>query len=199
MARLHRVTGAFSFRRTSRSRALLFRGMLRPKEWVSLSRPIVDVGLEGDAIDDSEAEDAGVEGVAGHDGPMLKLIVGANAPLARKVIVKADAGRPHVGVVSRVVGIGWVGECDDAVAHYVIDVGDEAFDSVFEAEASAEGSFADGVAGSECEAGLDGEGKVSGKHVGVVAAEGDAVVQRGVAVVGVDQRVCAEDGVLSVL
>jgi hypothetical protein len=158
----------------------------------------VDVGLEGEAIDDSEAEDAWVEGIAGHDGPMLKLIVGADGPLASEVIVNPEAGRAHIGVVSRVVGISWVGECDDTVAHYVIDIGDEALDSVFEAKPSAEGSFADGVAGSECNAGLDGEGKVA-KHVGVVATEGDAAVQRGVAVVGGDQRVCAEDGVLSVL
>ena len=91
-----------------------------------------------------------------------------------------------------------MGECDDAVAHYVIDVGDETFDSVFEAEASTEGSFADGVAGSEFDAGLDGEGKVA-KHVGVVGAKGNAAVERCVAVVGGDQGVCAEDGILSVL
>ena len=158
----------------------------------------MDVGLERDAIDDSEAEGAGVEGVAGQDGPMFKLIVGADGPPGSEVIVKAEAGRAHIGVVSRVVGIGWVGECDDAVAHYVIDVGDEAFDSVFEAEASAEGFFANGVAGSEFDAGLDGEGKVAGKHVGVVGAEGNATVECGVAFVGGDQSVCAEDGVLSV-
>ena len=72
-----------------------------------------------------------------------------------------------------------MGECDDAVADDVVAVGDKAFDSVFDAEASAEGFFADGVAGSECDAGLDGEGEVAGKHVGVVGSEGDAAVRGG--------------------
>ena len=62
-------------------------------------------------------------------------------------------------------------ECDDAVAHDVIDVGDEAFDSIFKAEASAEGSFADGVAGSECDTRLGLRGQSCRTCGCVVAAK----------------------------
>ena len=67
-------------------------GSVASGEWVLRLGLIVDVGLEGDAIDDSEAEGAGVEGVAGQDGPMFKLIVAADGPPGSEVIVKAQTG-----------------------------------------------------------------------------------------------------------
>ena len=140
-------------------------------DWVSRVWLVVGlVGVEGDAVDDSDGADLGGEGaaleVAGcADVPVLEQVVDAGGPSGVEVVLEAASSGVDDGVVVFVHG-GGVGESEMAGADKEVDVWDEALDGAIDADAAAVGVLADVTegAGGDLDAGLKRGDEAGGRE-----------------------------------